>query len=54
MMYCLKTKQECIIGFKIYNSLHINFFCFSLRIINEFMNDVIKNQGLNPRNNGYL
>ena len=53
-MYCLKNEQECIIRGKIYDSLHINFFCFSLRIIDEFLDDAIKNQGLSPRNNGYL
>ena len=53
-MYCLKNEQECIIRVNIYDSLHIIFFCFSLRIIDEFLDDAIKNQGLNPRNNGYL
>ena len=55
MTYCLKNEQEFIIGLKIYDSLNINFFCvFFLRIINEFLDDVIKNQGLSPRNNGCL
>ena len=55
MTYCLKNEQECIIGLKIYDSLNINFFCvFFLRIITEFLDDAIKNQGLSPRNNGYL
>ena len=52
MMYCSKNEQSALPGLKYATHYTlISIVLFFLRIINEFLDDVIKNQGLSLSNN---